>query len=117
MAQKERRNSSTAVLEEESKSERFVDVINLLEDLKKQEKKLDIQICPKCGSPRVIRVGTMGGDLWGHMGTIPVKFICLDCGWSNRFNLFATNKPDGVKEVELIAEAIALSRKESGDEK
>ena len=112
----EKRRNSSAVLEEEIKSEGFVKVISLLEELEKQGKKLDIQICPKCGSPRIIRLGTMSGDLWGHMGIIPPKFICLDCGWSNRFVLYATNRPDGVKEVELIAEAMALSDEGSRDE-
>lgn len=112
-----RRNSSAVLEQEESKSEEFVKVISLLEDLEKQGKKLDIQICPKCGSPRVIRVGTMSGDLWGHMGIISPKFICLDCGWSNRFVLYATNRPDGVKEIELIAEAMALSEENQDDKR
>jgi hypothetical protein len=47
----------------------------------------------------------MEGDMSGHMGVLPEKFECRDCGWRERLVIKATNKKLSVKEVAIIAEA------------
>jgi len=84
----------------------FSELLEVLEELEKEGKYVDVQICPHCKSPRVRRVGTMSGDMSGHIGLLPVKFECLDCDWRERLVVKATNRKMGVKEVALIAEAL-----------
>ena len=95
-----------AVLEEKEESPTFIELVRVLEKLEKEGKFVDIQICPKCKSPKVRRVGTLSGDLWGHMGILPPKFECEECGWRARLVLKATNKPLNIKDVEIIAEKL-----------
>ena len=47
----------------------------------------------------------MEGDMSGHMGLLPEKFECRDCGWRERLVVKATNRILGIKEVAIIAEA------------
>jgi len=96
------------VLKEDEDSQALAELVKVLEELKKEEKFVDIQVCPKCKSPKIRRVRTMSGDLWGHMGILPPKFECQECGWRARLVLKATNRPLSVKDVEIIAEAIDL---------
>ena len=91
-------------------SQKFLELLEVLEELEKEEKYVDVQICPRCKSPRVRRVGTMSGDMSGHMGLLPVKFECLDCGWRERLVVKATNKKLGLKEVAIIAEALNFKK-------
>ena len=104
---KKRRKQQTTTLELEQNEEiqNAMEVTEILEDLQKQGKRLDIQVCPKCKSPRVRRAQTNETDLFGHMGALPPKFQCDECGWQARLVLNATNKPLTVKEVELMLEA------------
>jgi len=95
-----------AVIEEKEESPTFIELVRVLEELEKEGKFVDIQICPKCKSPKVRRVGTLSGDLWGHMGILPPKFECEECGWRARLVLKATNKPLNIKDVEIIAETL-----------
>ena len=94
--------------EEEIVSETFPELIKTLEKLREEGKYLDVQICPRCKSARVRRVGTLSGDMSGHMAITPVKYECLDCGWRERLVIKATNRPLGVKEIAIIAEALDL---------
>ena len=91
-------------------SQNFLELLEVLEELEKEEKYVDVQICPSCKSTRVRRVGTMSGDMSGHMGLLPVKFECLDCGWRERLVVKATNRKMGVKQVATIAEALDIER-------
>ena len=90
----------------EKESQKLLELLEVLEELEKEEKYVDVQICPHCKSPRVRRVHSMNGDMSGHIGVLPVKFECLDCGWQERLVLKATNRKLGLKEVALIAEAL-----------
>ena len=103
---KKRKPMQIAVLEEKEESPTFIELVRVLEELEKEGKFVDIQICPKCKSPKVRRVGTLSGDLWGHMGILPPKFECEECGWRARLVLKATNKPLNIKDVEIIAETL-----------
>jgi RNase P subunit RPR2 len=76
-----------------------------LEELEKEKKYVDIQVCPKCKGPLVRRVGSMVGDMSGHMGLTPPKFECRECGWRERTVLKATNRPTSIKDVVIMAEA------------
>jgi len=91
-------------------SQKFLELLEVLEELEKEEKYVDVQICPHCKSPRVRRVSTMSGDMSGHMGLLPVKFECLDCGWRERLVVKATNRKLGLKQVAIIAEALNLKK-------
>jgi hypothetical protein len=105
---KKRKKQQFAVLEqvqEEEAIQNAIEVAEALEELDKQGKRVDIQVCPKCKSPRVRRARSTGGDMWGHIGLVPPSYECPDCGWQERVVLKATNKPLSVRDVELIREA------------
>jgi len=109
---KQQRRQLTFLKEEEIVSETFPELIRTLEKLRDEGKYLDVQICPRCKSTRVRRVGTMRGDMSGHMAITPIKYECLDCGWRERLVIKATNRALGWKEMALIAEALDLRDKE-----
>jgi len=90
---------------ERAESELFPELMKALEELEKEKKYVDIQVCPKCKSPLVRRVGSMTGDMSGHMGLTPPKFECRECGWRERTVLKATNRPTSIKDVVIMAEA------------
>ena len=98
------------VLKQEKERRVLLELIGVLEDLEKKGKLVDIQICPECKSPKVRRVGAMTGDMLGHMAITPVGYECLDCWWSGRLVLKASNRPLGLREVTLIAEAYKTTR-------
>jgi len=50
----------------------------------KKGKIVRIQVCPKCLSPRLRKVGSLSGDMTGSLGYLPWKYECLDCGWAGR---------------------------------
>jgi RNase P subunit RPR2 len=103
---KKRKKRQFLVLEEQTEeSPELAELVKVLEELEKEGKLVDIQVCPKCKSPLVRRVKTMSGDLWSHLGWLPPKFECEECGWQARLVLKATNKRLSVKDVEIIAEA------------
>ena len=90
---------------EKVESELLPELIEALEELEKERKYVDIQVCPKCKGPLVRRVGSMIGDMSGHMGLTPPKFECKECGWRERLVLKATNQPTSIKDVVIMAEA------------
>ena len=103
---KKRKKRQVAILEERKEaSQELTELVKALEELENEGKIVEIQVCPKCKSPRVRRVKTMSGDLWSHLGWVPPKFECEECGWQARLVLKATNKRLSVKDVEIIAEA------------
>jgi RNase P subunit RPR2 len=90
---------------ERAESELFPELMKGLEELGKEKKYVDIQVCPNCKSPLVRRVGSMTGDMSGHMGWTPPKYECRECGWRERLVLKATNRPTTIKDVAIMAEA------------
>jgi len=109
---KKRKRQLTLLKQEEILSETVPEMLAVLEELRKEGKYVDIQVCPRCKSARVRRVGSMTGDMSGHMAITPVKYECLDCGWRERLVIKATNRPLGLKEMAIIAEALDLKDKE-----
>ena len=107
---KKRKRQLTLLKQEEIHSESFPALVEALEELGKQGF-VDVQICPRCKSAKIRRVGSMGGDMAGHMATTPVKYECLDCGWRERLVIKATNRALGWKEMAIIAEALDLRNK------
>jgi len=105
---KKRKRQLVLLKQEEIHSESFPALMEALEELAKEGKFVDVQICPRCKSAKVRRVGSMSGDMSGHMAVTPVKYECLDCGWRERLVIKATNRPLGWKEVAIIAEALDL---------
>ena len=103
---KKRKKKQISLLENEQvESELLPELVERLEELEREKKYVDIQVCPKCKSPLVRRVGSMVGDMSAHMGFTPPKYECRECGWRERLVLKATNKPTTVKEVVVMAEA------------
>ncbi len=105
---KKRKRQLTLLKQEEIQSESLPALMEILEELAKEGKFVDVQICPRCKSAKIRRVGSMSGDMAGHMAITPVKFECIDCGWRERLVIKATNRPLGWKEMAIIAEALDL---------
>jgi len=105
---KEKKQRQMAILKEKpvETPKKIRDLIEGLEELEREQKHVDIQICPRCMSHRIHRVGSMIGDMSGHIGLLPPKFECLDCGWRERMVIMATSRKMGTKEVSIIAEAL-----------
>src|SRR5665648_82428 len=110
---KQRQLSFLEQVQEETAVQNAVEVTQALEELAAQGVKLEIQVCPKCKSPKVKRAKSSGGDILGHMGMLPPSYECPDCGWQERLVLKATNKSLTVREVELIREAMEIEDKET----
>jgi|GEM_PF-485212 RNase P subunit RPR2 len=104
--QEQKKKKNISLLESERvESKLLPEVVEALEELEKERKYVDIQVCPKCKSPLIRRVGSMVGDMSGHMGLTPPKFECRECGWRERTVLKATNRPTSIKDVVIMAEA------------
>jgi hypothetical protein len=103
---KKRKKRQVVILDEQAdENQELAELVKALEELEKEGKLVEIQVCPTCKSPHVRRVKTMSGDLWSHLGWTPPKFECEECGWQARLVLKATNKKLSVKDVEIIAES------------
>jgi RNase P subunit RPR2 len=103
---KRKKKKQLSLLESERvESESSQELMRVLEELEKEKKFVDVQVCPNCKSPLVRRVGSMTGDMSGHMGWTPPKYECRECGWRERLVLKATNRPTRVKDVTIMAEA------------
>jgi len=109
---KKRKRQLTLLKQEEIQSESLPALVEVLEELGKEGKFVDVQICPRCKSAKVRRVGSMSGDMSGHLAITPVKYECLDCGWRERLVIKATNRPLGWKEMAIIAEALDIKERE-----
>lgn len=110
--QKKRRKRQIPMLEqikEDVAVQNAVKVTEALAELEKQGVRIEIQVCPKCKSPRVRRAKSQGGDMWGNMGMAQPSYECPDCGWQERVVLKVTNKPLTVREIELIREAMDIT--------
>src|SRR4030042_5148732 len=102
---KRKKKKHRSLLETERvESELFPELMRGMEGLEKEKKYVDMQVCPKCKGPLVRRVGSMIGDMSGHMGLTPPKYECRECGWRERIVLKATNRPTSVKDVVIMAE-------------
>ena len=103
---KRKKKKQLTILEtEKAESELLPKLVEALDELEKEKKYVDIQVCPNCKSPLVRRVGSTVGDISAHMGFTPPKYECRECGWRERTVLKATNKPNTVREVVIMAEA------------
>ncbi|MCK5628351.1 hypothetical protein KAI12_02700 [Candidatus Bathyarchaeota archaeon] len=102
---KKKQKQELVVEQEKAENKNVGKLVQALEELKHEEKFVDIQVCPKCKSARLRRVNAMMGDMMGHVGWLPVIYECLDCGWRGRLEVLATNKKQSWKEIALIAEA------------
>lgn len=103
---KKKKKKSLNLLETEKVESEFLpELMKGLEELEKEKKYIDIQVCPKCKGPLVRRVGSTLGDMSGHMGLTPPKYECSECGWRQRTVLKMTNRPTNIKDVVIMAEA------------
>lgn len=108
---KRKKKSQLSLIETERvESELLPELVEALDELAKEKKYVDIQVCPKCKSPRVKRVDSMAGDVFSHMGFTPPKYECRECGWSSQIVLKATNKPTTIRDVVIMAEINELSK-------
>ena len=97
--------------EKKAESKNVQKLVQRLDELKRKEKYVDVAVCPKCKSINLRRVKSTKGDMTGHLGWLPVKYECLDCGWRGRLEVFATNKKQSWKEIAVIAEARDIDEK------
>ena len=106
-AQKNRKKQKQELVQKEKKvdSKNIENLVQRLDELKSKGKYVDVAVCPVCKSPNLRRVKSTSGDMTGHVGWLPVKYECLDCGWVGRLEIFATNKKDTWREVAMMAEA------------
>src|SRR5512136_2680479 len=102
---KKKKKQLTMLKTEQVESELLPQLVEALDELAKEKKFVDIQVCPKCKSLLVRRVGSMAGDMSAHLGFTPPKYECRECGWRERTVLKATNKPTSVRDVVIMAEA------------
>ena len=102
---KKKKKQFTVLEAKKVESELMLGLVEALDELGKEKKYVDIQVCPKCKSPLVQRVGSMLGDTLAHMGLSPPKYECRECGWRERTVLKATNRPTTVSDVVIMAEA------------
>jgi RNase P subunit RPR2 len=114
---KKKKKQMTFLETEKVESELLPHLVEALDESEKEKKYVDIQICPKCKSPLVRRVGSMIGDMSAHMGFTAPKYECRECGWRERTVLKATNKPTTVREVVVMAEAKDADVKENRKKK
>ena len=107
--QKKKKKQTRKVILKQKKEEnqKFLELLELLDDLENEGEHVDIQICPHCKGPRVC---SMDGDMSSHIGMLPVKFECRDCDWRERLVVKGTNKKLGLKEVAIIAEASGIKQ-------
>ncbi len=102
---KKKKRQLTVLKTEKVESELMPQLVEALDELEKEKKYVDFQVCPKCKSPLVRRVGTMTGDISAHMGFTPPKYECRECGWRERTVMKATNRQTTVRDVAIMAEA------------
>ena len=115
--EKKKKKKRLSVLKTEKvESELVPQLVEALEELEKEKKYVDIQVCPKCKGPSVRRVGSMTGDMSGHMGLTPPKYECRVCGWRERLVLKATNRPTSVRDVVIMTEAKDAKKERRGKE-
>ena len=112
--QKNKKKQKQELVQEKKKAEskNVQKLVQRLDELRKKEKYVDVAVCPECKSVNLRRVKSTSGDMTGHLGWLPVKYECLDCGWVGRLELFATNKRQSWKEIVIIAEARDIETKE-----
>ncbi|MDR2202793.1 MAG: hypothetical protein LBE76_00495 [Nitrososphaerota archaeon] len=115
---KRKKNSQSIIVEtEQIESVLLSELVKSLDELAKQKKHVDIQVCPKCKSPLIRRVNTTSGDMFSHMGWTPPKYECKECGWSGQLVIKATNKPTTVRDVAIIAETKEVMDKTNDNNK
>jgi len=103
---KKKKRKQLSILEtEKAESELLPELIEALDELEKEKKYVDIQVCPNCKSPRVRQVSASKGDMSAHMGLTPPKYECPECGWRERLVVKVTNRPTSVRDVVIMAEA------------
>ena len=102
---KKKKKQLTVLETEKFESELLPQLIEALYELEKEKRYVDIQVCPKCKSPLVRRVGSMVGDMFAHMAITPPIYECRECGSRERTVLKATNRPTTIRDVVIMAEA------------
>jgi hypothetical protein len=103
--------------EKKTENKNVQNLMEKLDELRKKGKYCDVAICPRCKSINLRRVDSTMGDMTSHLGWLPVIYECMDCGWRGRLEIYATNKKQSVKEVELMAEARDIAIKEETEDK
>jgi hypothetical protein len=115
---KRKKKSRAAVLTDQREEyQELAELAEVLDNLEKEGKYVDIQVCPNCKSPKIRRVGSMNGDIMGHMGLTPPKYECLKCGWREKLVLKATNKPTTIRDVVIMAETKEADIKQGKEDK
>ncbi|MCW4022909.1 MAG: hypothetical protein ACOWW1_09445 [archaeon] len=102
--QKKKKKKKQVIIEQKPVETEVSELIEVLEELEKQKKYVDVQVCPNCKSTKVRRVKSTEGDVLGHMGLSSPKHECTKCGWRGKLVIKASNKPTTIKDVAIMAE-------------
>ena len=84
-----------------------------LDELANQGKFLDLKICPRCKSPRHLRIMDVVG-FYAPLG--PSKYICDKCGWTGRTIIEMSNRPITEQDEEMMEEIIDIFSEEPNEE-
>ena len=49
-----------------------------------KEYHIEVQVCPRCLSPKVYRLSASSGDMTGALAILPPKYSCSECSWVGR---------------------------------
>lgn len=79
-----------------------------LDDLAKDEKYVDIRICPECKSSKLEIIGIPA--LYSPLS--PVRARCRNCGWIGSVILEMTNRKISEKDEEVLEDIISMFSEE-----
>ncbi len=75
-----------------------------LDDLAKEEKYIDIKICPECKSAKLEILDLIG--LYSPLS--PVRCRCKNCGWMGRNVIEMSNRKISEKDEEVLEDIISM---------
>ena len=92
--------------EELQQLRRLMAVQQALDEWKKKGFDVDIEICPICKSPRLVKL-TSAHDLGVFPGSLQPALYCIDCGWYGRIAPVMSNRPEQDAILEDLQGAFA----------
>ena len=85
---------------------RLMAVRQALDEWKKKGFDVDIEVCPICKSPRLVKL-TSSHDLGVFPGSFQPALYCIDCGWYGRVAPVMSNRPEADAVLEDLQGAFA----------
>ena len=98
------------------KEARIKKIIEVLEDLQKEGKIVDIKLCPQCMSAGLSIMDVVG--MYSPLS--PTKYVCKKCGWVGRVVIELTNRRIDELDEEMLEDIFAIlseDREETEEDK